>query len=99
MKKTVITNKEIKTLAELNFLKLSKEELEKMKGGLEDTLNNLLEDFDVEKIKKIPGKIAVKSVNFEDLRRDEIKTSLDVKDVLQNSQNVYEDYFSVPKIL
>lgn len=86
---------DIKHLAELSNILLTEEEEKLFKGQLEDIINFVSQLNEVETNNELATEN--KAVNV--LRKDIVKDSLTVEEVLRNTDSVYNNYFSVDLVL
>lgn len=93
-KKNKITEQEVKKIAGLSRLTLSKDELEKRTEDMNNILNYMdtLNEIDTENVKELNNVHDMST----SLRDDEVNSSLSKKDVLNNSPSSNEDYIKVP---
>ena len=93
-KKNKISEQEVKKIAELSRLSLSREELKKRTQDMNNILNYMdtLNEIDTENVEELYN---VHDMN-NTLRDDSFEESLDKKDVLKNSPSSNEDYIEVP---
>lgn len=91
-----ITTDLVKHLANLSRLNFSEEELESFKTEFEKTLENIdqLQSVDTTNVQNFD-----KIVDARNLRNDEIKQSLDLKDVVKNSPKSKGNSIVVPKVV
>ena len=91
-----ITTDLVKHLANLSRLNFSEEELESFKTEFEKTLENIdqLQSVDITNVQNFD-----KIVDARNLRNDEIKQSLDPKDVVKNSPKSKGNSIVVPKVV
>ena len=93
-KKNKISAQEVKKIAELSRLSLSSDELKKRTEDMNNILNYMdtLNEIDTEDVEELYN---VHDMN-NSLREDSFDTSLDKKDVLENSPNSNNDFIEVP---
>lgn len=93
----MIDEKEVKYIADLASLELSKDEVEKFSKQLSEILDYVekLDELDTEEIVPTAYTIPVKNV----LRDDEIEQSLELQKVLKNAPESKDNQFRVPKIM
>ena len=91
MSKIKLTKKEIKNLGFLSKIKLTEEELEKFTGEMQTIISSVetLEDF------KKTKDVQFEEIDFDELREDKIKPSMQQKDVLANAPEQENGYFKV----
>ena len=83
-------------LAELSKLEFSQDELLNMASQMGDIVAVM------DKVKAVdPGErvYASEAVNYESLRTDEVKASLEPEDILKNAQKKKNNSFVVPKVV
>lgn len=100
MKKTDLTKEQILHLAKLAALTISDEEVDQLKGQLDDTISYVenLNELDTEKT--APTNHTTNSVNISFEDGTPSTRTLDVKDVFANAPSKpVGDKFRVPKIL
>ena len=85
-----------KHLAELSKLHFTESELQDMTSQMGEivALMDTISDFD--SVSKLDEQNAMA---FNDLRKDEVKPSLDRKDILSNAKERSETFFKVPKVV
>ncbi len=85
-----------KHLAELSKLNFTESELKDMTAQMSEivALMDTISDFD--SLSKLNEQGAVA---FKDLRKDEVKPSLDREDILSNAKERSETFFKVPKVV
>ena len=93
-KKNKITEQEVKKIADLSRLSLTKDELEKRTEDMNNILNymdtlNEIDTDDVEELNNVHDMHA-------SLRSDIVDSALNKKDVLKNSPSSNGDYIKVP---
>ena len=93
-KKNKITEQEVKKIADLSRLTLSKDELKKRTKDMNNILNYMdtLNEIDTENVKELNNVHDMST----SLRDDKVNNSLSKKDVLNNSPSSNEDYIKVP---
>ena len=93
-KKNKISEQEVKKIAELSRLSLTNEELKKRTKDMNNILDYMdtLNEIDTENVEELYN---VHDMN-NSLREDNYESSLDKKDVLENSPNSNSDYIEVP---
>tara|TARA_S200000501_G_C20850834_1_gene755597 strand:+ start:59 stop:370 length:312 start_codon:yes stop_codon:yes gene_type:complete len=93
-KKNKITEQEVKKIAGLSRLTLSKDELKKRTKDMNNILNYMdtLNEIDTENVKELNNVHDMST----SLRDDKVNNSLSKKDVLNNSPSSNEDYIKVP---
>ncbi len=93
----MLTNKDIRYVAQLARINLDQEELKFFTKQLEDILEYIqkLDKLDVTKVEPTAHVLPIKNV----LRGDNLKKSLPVKEVLQNAPSKDDKFFKVPKVI
>ena len=93
-KKNKISEQEVKKIAELSRLSLSREELKKRTQDMNNILNYMdtLNEIDTENVEELYNVNDIKN----SLREDNYESSLDKEDVLANSPSSNSDYVEVP---
>ena len=93
-KKNKVSEQEVKKIAELSRLSLSREELKKRTDDMNNILNYMdtLNEIDTENVEELYNVNDIKN----SLREDNFEPSLDKKDVLANSPSSNSDYVDVP---
>ena len=93
----MITEEEVRHIAELAHLKLTDGEVEKFTKQLGDILDyfDKLDEVDTEDVVPTAYTIPMKNV----LREDEVEESLDKEKVLKNAPDKREGQFRVPPIV
>ena len=93
-KKNKVSEQEVKKIAELSRLSLSREELKKRTDDMNNILNYMdtLNEIDTENVEELYNVNDIKN----SLREDNFESSLDKKDVLANSPSSNSDYVEVP---
>ncbi|MGY8808597.1 MAG: Asp-tRNA(Asn)/Glu-tRNA(Gln) amidotransferase subunit GatC [Fidelibacterota bacterium] len=96
-KKQKVSQEEVKKIAGLSRLSLSKEELVKYTGDMNNILDymDLLNEVDTDNIDELVNVHDMKSP----LRGDEFEESLSKDSVIENSPESSEDYIKVPIVL
>lgn len=91
-----ITTDLVKHLAQLSRLNFNEEEIENFKSEFEKTLENIdvLQSVDTTNVQSFD-----KIINAKDLREDEVKSSLNVKDVILNAPKSKGTSIVVPKVV
>lgn len=99
MKKRALTKEEILHLAKLANLKLTEEEIEKLKRQLSETLDYVenLNSLDTSKTPPTDNVTGLNDVFFED--GGENTRGLNIDEVLKNAKRKKDNYFEVNKIL
>lgn len=92
-----LTNDEVKHIAKLAALELSEEDLEKVKGELNDILGYVDQLQNVSTEGVAPTSHVHGVINA--FRDDVVKPSLNLEDVKRNAPDIDEAGFKVPKIL
>ena len=85
-----------KHLAELSKLSFTDDELEKVTAQMSDIIDLM------DKVKDIDSKLdtfALPAVNYEDLRVDSSRPSLETDKILENAKAVKDNAFAVPKVV
>ncbi len=92
-----ITEKEVKHIATLARLKLTKEETEMFGGQLNDILNYMekLNELETDNIAPTAHVIPLKNIFREDIKIP----SLDKEETLSNAPDRNTDFYRVPKII
>jgi len=92
-----ITIREVEYIARLARIELTTDELQYYTSQLDRILEyiNKLKEVNVEKVEPTTGVFPLKNV----LREDEIKPSLDVKEVMKMAIVKEKNQFKVPKII
>ena len=92
-----ITEEEVKHVAHLARLNLSRHELKKMTGQLDDLLSYVtkLEELDTENIKPTTHAFSISNA----FRDDIVTNSLSREEALANSPKQNGEFFIVPRIL
>lgn len=83
-------------LAELSKLSFTDDELITMANQMSDIIALM------DKVKEIDSELptyAIDAVEYNDLRRDEIKDSFDTEKILENAKNKKNSSFVVPKVV
>ena len=93
-KKNKVSEQEVKKIAELSRLSLSREELKKRTDDMNNILNYMdtLNEIDTENVEELYNVNDIKN----SLREDNYEPSLDKKDILANSPSSNSDYVEVP---
>lgn len=93
----MITEKEVKHIAELAHLKLTEEEIETFTRQLGDILDYFekLDELDTEEV--IPTAYTVPMKNV--MRKDKVESSLEKEEVLKNAPDKRRGQFQVPPIV
>jgi|TARA_B110000438_G_scaffold288773_1_gene322621 aspartyl-tRNA(Asn)/glutamyl-tRNA(Gln) amidotransferase subunit C len=96
-KKQKVSQEEVKKIAGLSRLSLSKEELVKHTGDMNNILDymDLLNEVDTDNIDELVNVHDMKSP----LRDDKFEESLSKDSVIENSPESSEDYIKVPIVL
>lgn len=92
-----VTKKDVEYVAELARLSFTEEEKEVLTHDLNSVLGYIekLNELDTENVE-----ILVNPYYMENrLREDEVRPSMELKDVLANAPNKLEEYFLVPKVI
>lgn len=85
-----------KHLAELSKLSFTDSELEKVTAQMSDIINLM------DRVKDIDPKLdtfALAAVNYDDLRADSSRPSLETEKILENAKAVKDNAFAVPKVV
>jgi aspartyl-tRNA(Asn)/glutamyl-tRNA(Gln) amidotransferase subunit C len=92
-----LTRKDIESVAYLSRLELSEEEKDKLTGHINRLLENFgeLAKLDTDDVEPTSHTIPV----FNVFRKDEVRASLAVEDVVSNGPQVAENCFVVPRIV
>lgn len=92
-----LTKKDIESVAHLSRLELSEEEKDKLTGHINRLLDNFqtLQEINTDDVEPTSHVIPVSNV----FRKDEVKTSLPVQDVVSNGPKVAENCFVVPRVV
>ena len=92
-----LSDKDIKHVAKLANLKLTKEEVDKFKGQLSEVIDYFEELSEVD-TKGVEG--AARTTTLENVfKKDEVKENLDQHEALSGTESVHNGYFKVPAIL
>jgi len=92
-----VTEKDVKYIANLARLQLSKEEVTSLAGDMNKILGHmeLLNELDTTDVEPLEHVIDLESR----LRKDEAKEPLSHEDALKNAPDADSDYFRVPKVI
>lgn len=92
-----VTKKDVEYVAELARLNFTEEEKESLIGELNNVLGYIdkLNELDTDDVDIIVNPYYIENK----FREDEIKPSMDLKDVIKNSPKNLEEYIVVPKII
>lgn len=92
-----VSEKEVRYVADLARLQLSKEEVHSIAKDMNNILGymDLLNELDTENVDPLEHVIELKSR----LRSDEAKEPLNHEDALKNAPDADSDYFRVPKVI
>jgi len=92
-----LTRKDIESVAYLSRLELSEEEKDKLTGHINRLLENFgeLAKLDTDDVEPTSHTIPV----FNVFRKDEVRPSVSVEDVVSNGPQVAENCFVVPRIV
>ena len=95
--KNKITEQEVKKIADLSRLSLTKDELEKRTEDMNNILNymDILNEIDTDGVDELVNVHDMKSP----LREDKFEESLDKDSVIKNSPESSNDYIEVPLVL
>ena len=93
-----IEKKLVKHIALLSRLKLNEKELELYRGQLESILEYIdkLNELNTEGVPPTSHVLATLKNVF---RKDELRSSLDVKDALKNAPAKEDGFFKIPKVI
>ncbi|MGC8863505.1 MAG: Asp-tRNA(Asn)/Glu-tRNA(Gln) amidotransferase subunit GatC [Armatimonadota bacterium] len=92
-----LTTQDIESVAHLSRLELSEEEKEKLTAHINRLLENFekLQELDTSQVEPTSHVVPVYNV----FRKDEVRPSLPVEDVLSNGPQVAENCFVVPRVV
>ena len=92
-----LTREDIESVAYLSRLELSEDEKDKLTGHINRLLENFgeLQKLDTEGVEPTSHTIPV----FNVFRKDEVKPSLPVEEVVSNGPQVAENCFVVPRVV
>lgn len=92
-----LTRKDIESVAYLSRLELSEEEKDKLAGHINRLLENFgeLQKLDTDDVEPTSHTIPV----FNVFRKDEVKPSLPVEEVVSNGPQVADNCFVVPRVV
>lgn len=92
-----ISKDEIIHIANLAYLNLTDEEIEKYTKDMQDILKyaEIVNKVDTDNIKETIGT----NTNYNVFRKDEIKTPLSREDVLKNAPSQDDGMFHIPKVI
>jgi len=98
MKKKSLTNKEIIHLARLAGLSLTKEEIQKYKTQLEETISYIenLNELETKNVNPTSHTTPLTNIHFNDGEKNE--RALDLSAIFQNAKNKEKNYFKVRNI-
>jgi aspartyl-tRNA(Asn)/glutamyl-tRNA(Gln) amidotransferase subunit C len=92
-----ISKDTVKYVANLARIELSEQELEKFSLQLNDILDyiNQLKELDISKVSPTAHVLPIKNVK----RKDELKASFAVEEILKNAPQKEKTFFKVPKVV
>lgn len=92
-----VSKEEVKRIADLSRLRLSDEEMERLRGNLSDILAHVkkLDELNTTDVPPTAHILGIANVQ----RADEVKPSLSNKDALKNGAETGEGCFLVPKVI
>jgi len=92
-----LTRQDIESVAYLSRLELSEEEKDKLTGHINRLLENFCElaKLDTDDVEPTSHTIPVSNV----FRKDEVRPSVSVEDVVSNGPQVAENCFVVPRVV
>ena len=92
-----VTRKEVEHIAQLARLRFKDEELENFTSQLNEILNYVdkLNELDTENVEPLSHPVE----EFNKLRDDELKPSIEREEALKNAPDRTDEFFKVPKVI